>query len=491
MVKSFKVGRNEPCPCLRGIKFKHCCEGKVDWETIIREKLDYRSFLSVRGRNLYFLASIADALQFDSLESLKAYKGAFTAKAVQQIHEAIVNIWPRDIDIEDVLRREAGDGVSGLYIGDYSPEYVASAILRHSIYANKILLIDPFVYPYSVKDKFNPILNPEEFRAQTLRTVNLWLVLRPWIEAGIVSVIRPPMDFDARLNWQVTTEQRTKWDNEPVLRDALDQTTDEFHRRHSERLSNELLLMGAPNEVLKRKFKEYDLGKDGTTVDNFIAYVEDLRGQDPNFLEPMELGGSGQYAIMSTGTSYTGGKLTANLTKSYLFTDFGSRWKEIELDRQSNSAENKVWAPFAKAVQGARLTYLNNLAPSHALRLRDEGRLESLRRFLHRVWKSARTTDEFEEANAILLAEELNDEVAKARDEWKKIDQDLLKIAKAETIGGLLAAGPLLAAGHAMFLAAAVGVAGLGAVAHSTMKRRSFDDRFPAAFFMKVDSESK
>jgi len=56
-------------------------------------------------------------------------------------------------------------------------------------------------------------------------------------------------------------------------------------------------------------------------------------------------------------------------------------------------------------------------------------------------------------------------------------------------VGGLLAAGPLIAAGHANFLAAAV--AGVSPLVNSIRKRRSFPDRFPAAFFMKIrDAET-
>src|SRR6266851_4229029 len=181
MSRRSKIGRNEPCPCLSGKKFKHCCEGTVDWDEIIESGRDYRPYLSLRGRNLYFTKSISAALQLDQLgpgRNSKEYKAAFTAAAVRKIHEAVLDIWPRHIDIADALRRSRGE-VSGLYIGDYDSQYIKRAIVRHSIYANKILLVDPFVYPLSVRDEYNPILNPEQYRAQTLKNVNLWFELLP------------------------------------------------------------------------------------------------------------------------------------------------------------------------------------------------------------------------------------------------------------------------------------------------------------------------
>lgn len=67
------------------------------------------------------------------------------------------------------------------------------------------------------------------------------------------------------------------------------------------------------------------------------------------------------------------------------------------------------------------------------------------------------------------------------------IDDELLKISVPAAAGGLFAAGPLIAAGHAYFFSAALATAGLAPLLSSTRKRRAFPDRYPAAFFMKVD----
>src|SRR5487761_133594 len=194
------------------------------------------------------------------------------------------------------------------------------------------------------------------------------------------------------------------------------------------------------------------------TVDEFLKSIYGQRERDPDFLEPMGPKSEAQLFMMTTGASYPSARMTASITGSYLFTDLHVKWREIELDRESHSAENKVWAPFAKALQNTPLRYLNNLRLEHALTLRKEGRLESVRGFLGRVWKVAITENQFDSANAILLAEELAERIRDTEQEWKKIDRDLLKIVSGAAVGGLLAAGPLIAAGHAYFLAAAATV---------------------------------
>lgn len=242
-----KVGRNSPCPCLSGKKFKHCCEGKIDWERLLREGANPQPYISAWGRNLQFAAAIVDALQVDPKAemSLARYKQCFTASAVRKIYEAVMAIWPPDTDIQSVLERSRAD-VSGLYVGDYHIDYLSRAVVRHSIYANKILLIEPFQHPYILKPKFNPIENPNQYRAQTLKDVNFYFAMLPWIEAGIVEFIRTPADFDRRLNFDALTRAQllTK---DAIVRAAVEETVKDMERRYGDQQAQQLAILAAPD----------------------------------------------------------------------------------------------------------------------------------------------------------------------------------------------------------------------------------------------------
>ncbi len=199
-----KIGANDPCPCWTGKKYKRCCKGKIDWSKVLRNREDYIPYMSARGRNIMFFEAIQKALDLDltrDLPDLATYKAAFTASAVHRIYESINELWPPTTDVESVLAR-SGDSVAGIYIGDYTPQYLSRAIVRHSLYANKILLVDPFMHPYIISDAYNPIQHPDQHRAQTLRNVNFYRSMLPWIDAGIVEFIRTPSDFDRKLNWR-------------------------------------------------------------------------------------------------------------------------------------------------------------------------------------------------------------------------------------------------------------------------------------------------
>jgi len=490
MKESNKIKRNDLCPCGSGKKYKYCCEGKVDWNQIIKEGKDRTPYFSIRGRNLLFINKIAEALHIDSITpstSSQKLKAAVTSKAVRKIHEALIDIWPLNLDIKSVLQSASTD-VSGLYVGEYRRENIIKGLVRHSIYANKMIVIDPFVYPYSVRDEYNPVLMPEQYCMQTLRNVNFWFLLTPWIEEGIVEIIRTPDDFDRKLKWDSLKRQHKKFEENEELRKVLEESTSKYV--NSKQMEEEIFrqyILSAPDEYLKKVFKELDLGKEGLTFEKFSIYIEKKREEDPDFLEIFKPGGNiSQLSMQSSGASYDIAKLTANLTGSYLITDIFSKWKEIEIDRKNQNAESREWAPFAKAFQKLELKYLNNLKLEHALILRKEKRLESLRVFLRKVWKSACGAEPFSRINAKNLADELVSEISNAEAEWKQIDIDLLKWFGAELSAELLAAGPLIASGYGSFLAAAITVSGALTLGSTQLKRKSFQDKFPAAFFMKL-----
>jgi len=484
-----KIGRNDFCPCGSGKKFKHCCEGKVDWRRIIHDRADWTPYLSIRGRNILFVNKIAEALQMDAgpgPRSLKDYKKAFTTEAVKKIHESLMEVWPPDIDIGRTLQASRGD-ISGLYIGDYRTEYILKGLVRHSIYSTKLLVVDPFVYPTSVRDEYNPILTPKQYRTQTLKNVNFWFSLLPWIDAGIVEVIRTPADFDRKLNWDSLHRQQKKFEENEELRKAVERSVSELGERHKEEEAFRHLILSAPNEYLEKVFDEIGLEKEGLTVKDFIAYIGHRREQDPDFLEPLGPGGSsGQLHMLSSGASYDIAAMTSNLTGSYLVTDIFSKWKEIEFDREQNNAQNKEWGPFAKAFQEVELKCLNNLRLEHALVLRKEEHLDGLRAFLRKVWKSACSAHPYSEANAQLLGDELKDHIRRAEEEWKEIDRRLLRWFGAELSAGLLAAGPLIASGYGVFLAAAFASAGAITLGTRQRERKAFQTKFPAAFFLRI-----
>lgn len=447
--------------------------------------------MSIRGRNLLFITAIADALGLDNIDappSLPSFKKAFTPEAVRKIYEAVVDIWPADTNIRALLEKSGSD-VSGLYIGDYHTRYLSRAIVRHSTYANKILLVDPFQHPHVLVDEYNPLLNPAQYRTQTLKNVNLYFSLLPWIDAGIVELIRTPADFDRKLNFD-SFRLSDRFKSIPKVRAALDASANDLKSRH---YKNEMLhqsLLSMPDAVIKRDIQRLGLAKGAYTAEDFVRYVQSKRDQDPDFLEPLGMGkDNAQLHMLFTGGTFDMARLSAQMSQSYLFTDLEVRWAMIEHDRREQHAENSVWSPFAKAMQNAKLTYLNNLDLTHALRLRQEGRLLSLRSLLTSVWEKVRGDDPFDEQAAVHLANNLTDAVNEAEAEWFAIKKDITKYGAGGLAAGAVSAGPMIATGNALWAAAAAVAGTAGMAIWSRYQNASFLKRYPAAFFIDLKED--
>jgi hypothetical protein len=86
-----------------------------------------------------------------------------------------------------------------------------------------------------------------------LKNVNSYLSLLPWIEEGIVEIIRVPTDFDRDLNWDLMKAQQKKFEDNAELKEAADKSVKELGRRHMERRAYEMMMLGAPDDYLRER----------------------------------------------------------------------------------------------------------------------------------------------------------------------------------------------------------------------------------------------
>lgn len=485
------IGRNAVCPCGSGLKYKKCCDGKLPWSEIIQEGPDaiVRN-LSIRGKNLLFLQLAAAAVGVDPSKGpidWRLVKRGMTEKAVQHIHEAVLAVWPGGLDLKRVLEQESRSS-TGLYVGNYDPPSLTRGVTRHCLYSESILLVDPFTYPPSVRDQYNPLMKPDLYRSDTLQCLYTWFSMAPWIQAGIVKFIRVPGDFDRRLNWQCAKKQEAR-SKQPILEKILESTAaEEAETGEFAKQMKDMLILDMTDEMIIDLLKQREPAFSEAEIADYLRHHKAKQESHPYFTEP----GVPGMQRRTSGANYTMARLTATISGSHLITDIPYRWKEIELDREEAGIDDGNWAPFAKALQNAPFNYLDNVSLHAAFTLRQEGRLEHMRAFLRKVWMDAQCDSAFAAENAENLAAELQQRVREAKDEWDVIDRDLLKWFGADLLAGTLGGGTLVATGSAAWLAAAgVAIAAGTHVGVAQRQRKTFENRFPAAFFLKCGGNKK
>ena len=435
-----------------------------------------------------FLANVLGALQIDSFEGAASradFKRAFTPDAVRAIYGSISQGWPGLEDYERVLKAEGG--VTALYTGSYEPEDVFRAISRHSLYSEKIYLVDPFWNPAGMREEFNPLLHPDQHRANAIKFTHLWLTLFPWIDAGLVGFIRPLSDFVPGLFEETLRIQRARFEANPELEAVLEEQAKSVTAKLSPTDGGikEHFVLSHPDEFFRDMFKQFPSDNPFRTEEEFIRYIQARRDEHPYFVERLP-GQIAEFHHHTSGANYELAKRICSISNSHIITDLRSRWKEVEIDRKNAGIDENGWSPFAKALQATELSVLSNIPLQAALRLRSENRLEAMRLFFRKLWLKCREPDTFSESNAVSLASELQERIAESRDEWSKIDQDLLKWLGA-TSGAVVTAGLI---GFVPAASAGV-VTGVTSLIQAQMKRTSFNNRYPAGFFIDLDRRNR
>ncbi len=489
-MKTGSIGRNEPCPCGSGAKFKSCCQPKgVPLAPLLFQRAQNAvRRQNARARNIAFLESAAAALQLDGLaiRDWGVVKRACTPAAVRRIHEATMFLWPDEDDYFSILSQERGKE-SGVYIGEYEPDLIMQGITRHTVYSDTIIVFDPFLDARAIAPYFNPLIHPEKFRSATLKNLYLWLSLAPWIDANLVTILPCPTNFDPTFALEVMNQQRAKLRRTPELAASIDNSKDQLDSLATSYTT--FMILHTADEALEKRFRELNPESSDEAVAEFMSEVKALRESHPYYI-PNSLGNgpdAGEFTFTTTGASFPVAKMVAGVAEAHLITDVEAKWLEIELDRRQANSTNDRWTPFAKAFQGVTFPYLNEVPLHAALELRKHDRLSDMRGFLRKVWKASRSTDEFSASNASDLTEELRSRIAEAEREWNNIDRDLAKYVGG---GAVVSAGLGAATGH--FLAALPFLfSAVTQLMSARSERRDFIKCHPAAFFMQLKRQCR
>jgi hypothetical protein len=128
----------------------------------------------------------------------------FTKDRVTKFHERIAEIWPKGCDPAEVIPPPVGQ-FRVVYVADNPrKEAIVRDVIRMSLYASEVLLLDPLQHPIEAK------ACAEFFQFDTFRHVKLLTLLDPWVRAGIVRLCPNPATLNEEA-WLITkmAEQAT------------------------------------------------------------------------------------------------------------------------------------------------------------------------------------------------------------------------------------------------------------------------------------------
>ena len=206
-----KIGRNDPCPCGSRLKYKKCHGGPSAATT--PQRPPKTQTLSLHERNLALVGAIFDIFGMANADRWEDVKKRVSDDRVRELYKVIAGLWPPDTDLVSLLPTP-GASLRALYLGDVNPEQIVHNVFRFALYADEILVIDPFHNPWLMAKEFNPIVNPGQWKMDTLKLLFFMAELAPWIEAGVVTLVPDPGFFDyplRRKTWDLAKERLAGW----------------------------------------------------------------------------------------------------------------------------------------------------------------------------------------------------------------------------------------------------------------------------------------
>lgn len=455
--RSGRIGRNDPCPCRSGRKWKRCHGGA--------ERGAPTS--DVYTRNLALLQILADVFGLRPGVPWDDVKRRVTADRVRTLHNAHRMLWAPPITDALPARSSA---LTALYLGDIEPDDLARRIFRFGLYADRILVINPFIVPST--DDSDPVHTPEKYRRDTIRLLYFAYRTRPWIESGLVTLIGDPMIYDPvfRAHSFAAAERRHEGLGvDPRDLDLVDAKA-EFRR----------VLSSMPPSSLEALVRERHPEFSDAEVEDLVRDLIESNARDPLGVAYDDDGPNAaptsEFMFTRGGTTLEGALAIGEATGAFPYTYSHTKWRELMASTESMPEQAQIWSPLTRAFQALEFRFLNEVDADFAKRVREDGRLIGFRHFLKDLWtKIGGSPDDVQaEALAREFAERLSEEHRRANEEWKKIDRDLFLVKPA--LLGALGQGAALLTGN-MSVATAVISAVVATTAGLTMLKRASERR--------------
>ena len=240
---SSKTGRNDPCPCGSGLKFKKC--GLVKGHGV--DETESPDSLTLLDRNNQIVDAVHEAFgPFD--DDILKLKTRVTNDRVRSFYRLIDSISPRQLNPYPILAPQ-DSGLRALYNGDARPELLAQNVFRFTLYTDQILIVEPFLTPGMMREKYDPIKHPEQYRSDTLKLAFLTLALEPWLRLGIVQFIPDPTDYDLHLKSLFLDLARKRYDKgDPAISGDFADSVDS-----AEAVPNNTTISARPTQPLRRR----------------------------------------------------------------------------------------------------------------------------------------------------------------------------------------------------------------------------------------------
>ena len=396
---TIKLGPNEPCSCGSGKKYKKCCRDKPE------DERPSSSERSIRERNFKFFEILVNILGFDGRKDWSEIRRDLTDQKIADIHKAVAALWPTETDLMSLLPRPDVKISRALYSGLLDPRVAYQNVTAFSLYADEILILNPFPNPNIIRKEHNPIDNPTQYRQETLKNIIFLITFMPLIEAGRVSLIPDPLNFNSALRQQIMTEAE-KRRNQVKLDDKSIGPMEKLLKEDYKRF-----LFNLPDDRLRSFIKRAKPEINDEDLENTLKYIKKENEQDPlAMLYPsITEKGDGQMLMSHLSPNLELGMFLAQATGSFIVTNHPYRWSEICSSVNYFYGDyHSPWERIAEHMTNLEINFIHFSDQNDFLAALNDGELRYMRVALRNVWNAVQTKQPSSQSHVDNLIKEID-----------------------------------------------------------------------------------
>ncbi|MBF0483363.1 MAG: SEC-C domain-containing protein [Candidatus Omnitrophica bacterium] len=396
--KEGKIGVNDPCPCGSAKKYKRCCYDKT-----MEERSSWTE-LSIRERNLMFFRILTKILELDKKDWTQIRR-EFSDDKIIEIHKVFASLWPTETDLMALLPKPDKKISRALYSGLLDPRVAYKDVAAFSLYADEILIINPFANANVLPKEYNPINNPSTFRQETLKNILFFISFMPLIEIGKVNMIPDPMNFDFELRQQIMEASQNRCKTMKI---------DEKVMLSMKKLAMEDVIRGMfnlPDERIRLFIKHHMPEINDEQLEKTLVEIKINREQDP--LASLQLHESDeefcQMHIAHLSPNLELGLFLAQSTGSFILTYHQHRWFEIcESVNNYYGDGHSEWQAIEKYMTNLEIDFVEFPDQKDLLLTLKEGELQHIKTALKHIWCTVQKETPTNKSQIDNLIQEMN-----------------------------------------------------------------------------------
>jgi len=305
------------CPCGSGTSFGKCCQNKpahlrMSWT----EK-------NIRERNLMFMEALAQLFELEC-KDWDTVRREMTDDKIARMYGLYEALWPLDTDLLSLLPKPDGK-MRSVFTGSLHPKLIMEFALGAPLYFGEVIVQNPFIISRTLQEDKRPTENPGQYRGEALKSLMTFFQLMPLVEAGLITLIPDPCDFDFHLRDQMMAMARARSRTikfGPFDDPRLEAVIQEDMRR---------AMLNIPKDAIAERVLEMAGNDDPIPMNTLVDLVEQMKVDDSlAILQKDPLTNGGQFEIMKMAPNFEMAMYLAQATGAQILTDSPFRWKELQ-----------------------------------------------------------------------------------------------------------------------------------------------------------------